>query len=182
MARPDGAHDLAQHRGELEVGVLQRFLDALHMAGLLAHELLAGAQQGAQLLGRRLRHEARADQAVRQQVGQPDRIGDIGLAAGHVLDVGGVGQDQREVAIGEDMPDRLPVDTGRLHRDMGAAALCQPGGQRQQPGGCGVETAHLGSGRAVDHNPDRGNHRILVHVEPRADHGDPALLSGNTRH
>ena len=48
------AHDLGQHRGQLEVGVLQRLLDTLNVAGLLTHELLAGAQQGAQVL-RRLR-------------------------------------------------------------------------------------------------------------------------------
>ena len=65
------AHDVGQHRGELEVGVLQRLLDPLDVAGLLAHQLLAGAQQRAHLLGRRLRHEAGADQTVRQQIGQP---------------------------------------------------------------------------------------------------------------
>ena len=52
-----GAHDVGQHRGELEVGVLQRLLQPLHVAGLLAHELFAGglAQPRRQLqqLGRR---------------------------------------------------------------------------------------------------------------------------------
>ena len=94
------AHDLAQHRAELEVGVLERFLQPLHVAGLFAHQLLAGAQQRAQVLRRRFGHEARADQAVRQQVGQPQRVGNVGLAAGHILDVGGIGEDQRELAIG----------------------------------------------------------------------------------
>jgi len=91
----DGAagntHDLGQHRAELEVGVLQRLLQPLHVAGLLAHRLLAGARACPQLLRRRPRHKARADQAVRQQVGQPQRVGDTGLAAGHVLDVRGIG-------------------------------------------------------------------------------------------
>ena len=99
MARPTDAHDLGQHRGELEVGVLQRLLDALDVAGLLAHQLLAGAHQGAHLLDRRLRHKAGADQAVRQQIGEPHRVGDVGLATRHVLDVRGVGQHQRDLAI-----------------------------------------------------------------------------------
>ena len=120
----DGAagltHNLGQHRAELQVGVLQRLLDALGVAGLLAHELLAGAQQGAHVLGRRLGHKARPHQAVCQEIGQPSRVGHIGvghigvghigLAAGHVLHVCRVGQDQGNVAIGEDVPDRLPVD------------------------------------------------------------------------
>jgi len=93
------AHDLGQHRAELEVGILQRLLDALHVTGLLAHQLLAGAQQRAQFLRRRFRHKARTDQAVRQQVGQPQRVGDVGLAAGHVLDVRSIGEDQRELAV-----------------------------------------------------------------------------------
>ena len=52
-------------------------------------------QQGTLLLSRGIRHEAGADQAVRQQVGEPRRIMHIGLAAGHVLDVGRIGQDSR---------------------------------------------------------------------------------------
>ena len=36
-------HDLGQHGTELEVGVLQRLLYPLHVAGLFAHQLLAGA-------------------------------------------------------------------------------------------------------------------------------------------
>jgi hypothetical protein len=36
---------------------------------------------------------------VRQQFGQSDRIGDIGLAPLHVLHVRGIGQDQRELTV-----------------------------------------------------------------------------------
>jgi hypothetical protein len=36
-----------------------------------------------------LRHKAGADQAVCQQIGKPDCIGDIGLASRHVLDMRG---------------------------------------------------------------------------------------------
>ena len=68
-------------------------------AGLLADQLLAGAQQGSQLLCRRARDEARADQPMREQIGQPERVGDIDLAAGHV--VRGIGQDERELSFGE---------------------------------------------------------------------------------
>jgi hypothetical protein len=53
----------------------------------------------------RLRHEARADRAVRQQLGQPERVGDVGLAVRHVLPVRGISQNQCEVAIDENVPD-----------------------------------------------------------------------------
>jgi hypothetical protein len=84
--------------------------------GLLAHQLLAGAQRGPHLLHRRLRHEASADQAVRQQIGEPDRVRDIGLASWHVLHMRGVGQDQGAIAVGQDVPDRLPIAMRPLSR------------------------------------------------------------------
>ena len=65
------AHEVGDHRVQLDVGVFQRLLQPLHMARLLTHQLLAGAQQVAHLLGLRIRHEARPDQTVRQQIGQP---------------------------------------------------------------------------------------------------------------
>ena len=44
----------------------------------------------AHLLGLRVRYEARPDQTVRQQFGQPHSIVDVGFAARHVLHVRGV--------------------------------------------------------------------------------------------
>jgi hypothetical protein len=125
MARPD-TPDVGQHGGELDIGILQRLLDALDMTGRLAHQLLTGAQLRAHLLCRRFRYETGADQAVRQQLGEPLRVGHIGLAARHVLHMRGVGQDQGEVTVRQDVPDRLPVDTCRLRRDVSAALFGQP--------------------------------------------------------
>jgi hypothetical protein len=66
-------------------------------------------------------HEACADQAMRQQVGEPTCIVDVSLAARDILDVGRIGQDQFEIAVAEDVPNRLPVDTGRFHDNVRAA-------------------------------------------------------------
>ena len=88
------------------------------MAAALAHELLAGAQQIAHLLGWLVGHKAGLDQPMRHQIGQPDGVVDVGLAPRHVLDVGGVGQHQFELAVGENVPDRLPVDARGFHGDM----------------------------------------------------------------
>ena len=48
--------------------VLERLLQPLGVAGLLAHQLLARAQERAQFLRRRVRNEAGPDQAVRQEL------------------------------------------------------------------------------------------------------------------
>ena len=74
----------------------------------------------------RIGHEAAADQPMRQQIGQPGSVVHVGLAARHVLDMCGVGQRQREIAIAQDVPDRLPIDPGRLHHDVRAAFRRQP--------------------------------------------------------
>ena len=72
---------------ELDIGVLQGLLQPLDMAAALAHQLLAGAQQVAHLLGLLIRHETAADQAVRHKIGQPGGVIHVGLAPRHVLDV-----------------------------------------------------------------------------------------------
>ena len=68
---------------ELDVGLFQRLLDALDVAGLLAADLLAGAQQRAEFLLRLVRHEAGPDQPARQQIGDPHGIVHVGLPARH---------------------------------------------------------------------------------------------------
>ncbi len=97
-------------------------------------QLLAGAQQVAHRLGLGLGHEAGADQAMSEQVGEPDRSRDVGLAPRHVLDVGGIGQDQGAGVGVEDLPDRAPIDAGGLHGDVGAGVLVEPGGEVEQAG------------------------------------------------
>ncbi|MCY1533178.1 hypothetical protein D9M68_684910 [compost metagenome] len=158
------SEDIREHAAQFEVGVFEDFLDAQAVLGDLAHELLAGAREIAQLLGGGRWHEARSDQAVGEQIGNPHRVVDVGLAAGHVADVLGVGQHQLEVAL-EDVPHRLPVHAGGFHGHVGAAVQRQPVGQRQQAGGGAVETAHFvmhGRGDAAH----TGHDGVLVHVQP----------------
>ena len=75
------AHDVADHRIQADVGLGQRLLDALDVAGLIAHELLARPRQRAQLVELFVGHEARPDQPVGRQVRDPHRIVHVGLAA-----------------------------------------------------------------------------------------------------
>ena len=57
-APPAGAHDVRDHRTQLDVRLFQNRLDTLHVLHDLAHQLLARSGQIAQLLNRRWRHEA----------------------------------------------------------------------------------------------------------------------------
>ena len=167
--RPAGqADDIGDHRIELDVGIFQRLLQPLDMAGPLADQLLAGAQQPAHLLGLGIRHEAAPDQPMRQQIGQPSRIVDVRLAAGDVLHMGRVRQQQFEFAVAENMPDRLPVHPGRLHDDVGAALRGQPFRQLEKRLRRRLERAHLASSGAVHRRAQARHHRVLMHVETGA--------------
>jgi hypothetical protein len=105
---------------------------------------------------------------VREKIGQPGGVVHIGLAPRHVLDVRRVRQHQGEIAVAQDMPHWLPVNAGRLHRDVGAFLGGEPVRQRQQfRGGC-LEGAHLAPARAVDDVSHGGHDCVLVHVEAGA--------------
>ena len=64
-----------------------------------------------------------ADQAVRGQIGAPGRVVHVGLTAGHVLHMRGIGQQQFDLSVREDMPDRLPVNAGGFHSRERASVL-----------------------------------------------------------
>ena len=140
LARHQGVEDrpaaLAEHIGklciDLEVGVLQHLVNALNMTAPLAHQLLARAQKGAQVLRLTVRDETRPDQTVRQELRQPSSVADVGLAPGHVLDVRGIRQNELELAIRQHVPYGSPVHAGGLHRHVRALVRRQPVRQRQK--------------------------------------------------
>src|SRR5439155_12713098 len=74
-----GAKDVGEHGVELHIRPIQRLLDPEAMPGDLAHELLAGAGEIAQVLDRLGRDEAAADEAMREEIGDPGGIVDVGL-------------------------------------------------------------------------------------------------------
>jgi hypothetical protein len=86
------AQHTAGHAGQLEVGILQRLLDAVGHLHLLAHQLHALSRQVAQVAHGTVGHAAGLEQAALQQLRDPLRVLDVGLAAGHLLDVLGVDQ------------------------------------------------------------------------------------------
>jgi hypothetical protein len=104
---------------------------------------LAVADKIPQLADGRRRHEAAPQQPMLQQLRQPGRVTDIGLAAGEDLDVPGVDQQQLEAPPLKDIPDGLPVPAGGLHHHLGDLLAGQPVGQRLQPRSEGLKRPHL---------------------------------------
>ena len=151
------------------------------MLGDLAGELLASPREIAQLLDRRGRDEAAADQPMREQIGDPCGIADVGLTTWHVAHVLGVGEHELEVAL-EHMPHGLPVHARGFHGDMRAGVRCQPLRKSEQAARRRGKAAHLRMpGRR---NATNGcDHDVLVNVEPSATrvenlHRSPPLRGG----
>jgi len=96
---------------------------------------------------------------VFEQFGEPRRIGEIGLATRDHLHVLGVHQLEVEVAVLQQIPDRLPVLTGRLHHHLDNTVGRQPGRQFLDPRRERRERAQLRpstppSGRRSPHTAD----------------------------
>jgi len=160
------AQDVGDHRIKLDVGLFQRLLDALNVAGAFAHDLL----------GRLIGHETGFDHPMRHQIGQPCGIVHICLTTGHILYMRrvppqrrgpvagdpGVGQNQRELAVGENMPDRLPVNARRLHGDMRRGLGGKPLRQSHQVLSGGFESLDGSRYLAIGHVANAGNDGVLV--------------------
>jgi hypothetical protein len=84
-------------------------LDPLALGAVGLDEPLAVADKIPQLPDLRRGHEAAPQQPTLQQLTQPGRIADVGLAPGQDLDVAGVDQQQLQPALLQHPPDRLPV-------------------------------------------------------------------------
>ncbi len=76
------AEDVAGHRAELDVGILQHLRDPVVHPVELARQFDPVARQVAQFLNRPRRHETGLQQPVRQQIGDPLGVVLIRLPAG----------------------------------------------------------------------------------------------------
>jgi hypothetical protein len=99
------------------------------------------------------------------QIGQPSRIVDVGLAARHRLDMPGVRQRQLEHTVGQDVPDRLPVNTSRFHDHMRTALRGKPVRQGEKvPSRC-LERSDLVPGLALGSDPNTCYHHVFVDIQ-----------------
>src|SRR6266498_3930593 len=144
---------------------------ALDLGGVGLDEPLAVAGQIPQLPDDRGRHEAAAQQSVLQQLAQPRRVADVGLAAGQDLHVPGVDQQQLEPALLQHIPDRLPVLPGRLHHHLGDPLVAEPVAQRRKASAERLVGADLLAAPAADGasgHAGAGDDLVLTHVKPSA--------------
>jgi hypothetical protein len=167
--RPTGqAEDPSGDRGQLDPGVLEHLVQPLLFPGAFFDLRAAVTAQVAQLADLAWRHEARADQSVFDQLTDPRRVGDVGLASRHVTQVLCVEQPTLHRVLQHEI-HRLPIHPSRFHPDQRHPHRDQPVPQRQQlhrrraerddrllPPPAGARGAHT------------GHHRVLVHVEPAA--------------
>lgn len=112
-------------------------------------------------------HEAAPDEAVGEKIGDPHRVVHVSLPPGDVPAVRRVGEDQVEAAF-EHVPDRPPVNAGRLHGDVGDAVAGQPVRQLQQGRGRGREGLDLLLDTLRRPDSGAGDHTVLVDVESGA--------------
>ena len=112
-------------------------------------------------------NEARPDQAVRGEVGDPHRVVHIRFAAGNRLDVSRVGEDEFEIAVAQYLPHGTPIDPGRLHRHDRAPARAQPFQQPQEPVRRRRKSPTFPRRLVPRHRAHARNHGVLVNVQPR---------------
>jgi hypothetical protein len=132
---------------------------------------LAIAGEIPQLPDRGRRHEAAPQQPMLQQLRQPGRVADIGLAAGEDLDLPGVDQQQLEAPLLKDPPDGLPVLAGGLHHHLGDPLGGQPPSQRLQPRGEGLERPHLLVAATVPAGHAHASHHLVLATSNPAQRG-----------
>ena len=117
MARPDTPRMSLTTLRQLDIGALQELMNPIRRRHAIAKQALAVPCQIAQCANPGRRNETRANQAMRQEIGQPLAVAHIGLPPRHGLDVMRVGEHDGQIAF-EQIEDRLPVHAGRLHRDV----------------------------------------------------------------
>src|SRR5215213_5556068 len=111
-------------------------LHPLQLASAVLDQRSTVAGQVAQLADRAGLHQRRPAHGPLGHLGQPDRIGLVGLGPPrHVLHLAGVDQPAVEPFGLQQVEDPLPVGRSRLHHHPGDPPAVQPVGQRQQRGG-----------------------------------------------
>ena len=166
MSRRDAA--------ELDPGVLEDLVQPRGLALAVVDLRLAIPGQVAQRADRLGRHEARLQQAGLQQLAEPLRVLDVGLASGDLLDVPGVDEHQLEAVL-EHRPHRLPVHAGRLHRDLLDPERLKPVAQRQQTVHGRLELRHVLLELAPLPDTHARGHARLVHVQRARTLNDPSI-------
>jgi hypothetical protein len=156
------------HAEQLQAGVLQALVQPLGLPSPFLELGLAVAGELAQFPDRRRWDERGPDQPVLDQLRDPHRIGDVGLASRNVAHVHGVEQLALHRVL-ERVEHRPPEHPGGLHSDHRHLVRDQPIAQGQQLDGERAERADLADPPALW--PGRAHarhHGVLVHIQPGA--------------
>ena len=111
--------NVADDACEEEVHLDERLLHPLDIGAGGLDEDIAVAHEGAEGADRPHGAEAPAQEADTVEFAEPLTVLDVALAAGDVLDVAGVDEQDLDPAGFEDVVDRDPVDAGGLHGHAG---------------------------------------------------------------
>lgn len=117
--------DVGQHRGQLDVGILQDLVQTICGRTLLLNQPRTVAGQIPQLALLHIRDEAAFQQSQTHELRNPLGILYVGLAPRYLFEVMGIDYPVLKRG-GQHIVDRFPVDAGRLHRHVRHAALAQP--------------------------------------------------------
>ena len=148
-------------KSKFDAGVLEHLVEALGLSASLFDLGLAIAGEVAQLADLFGRHEARAHQAVLDELTDPLGVAHVGLSSRDITQVPGV-QDPALGDVLEDVEHRFPIDAGRLHPDQGDPEGDDPVPQGQQIG---------------RHRPERGGGLLSFPSFPRRAHaGDDGVF------
>jgi hypothetical protein len=102
---------------------------------------------------------------MRQQLGEPLTVAGVRLPPRHGLDLKRIGEDQLKVTF-QRLPDRFPIDAGRLHRDMPHLSREQPETKIAESFEVGRELLFTGLRTlALRVNEYAGGHRVFVDID-----------------
>ena len=173
-----------RHRRQLDPGVFEDLLDPLRFASAVLDQPLAIAGQVPQLTDLRRRHETRPQQPALQQLGQPRRVGHVGLAARQLVHITGVHEHQLEAGLLEHPPHRTPIVARRFHRHDRDPLDGEPLSQAVQVTNEGRKLAGLLptllAARPLRRSPNRRSQDRLADIDPAHpvnDHVHDLLLS-----
>jgi hypothetical protein len=170
------ARQVGREGRRLDTRLLQHPLRPPGLVGPLLDQLLPVADEGAQPDDVGRSHEAVAQEPVLDELSQPAGVAHAGPAAGQRPDV--VDVDQQDVDAlqsFERVPDRSPVDPGRLHRHLGDPLGGEPVAELAQRGARGAELAHLLPAVLPARASHACQHGVRAHVQRRARLYDHAL-------
>lgn len=123
-----GSRDIADDMMQLDVHLIERFLHVLNMDCRHLHETLSMSPKGAESTDDLRGTVGGAEKPGGVEVLQPLAIGDVGLAARHVLDMTGVDQANAKATVFQNLKERNPEKTRGFHNYAFDATLLEPVG------------------------------------------------------